>query len=210
MRRLLLLLCFFPVFALGQAVHLRPYGVPTTVDFVLYDVSTGALDVDEVDGGAEITADCNETPTNPITNDFVDEGSFYSIALTAGEMSCARVVLTVAATDTNVVVIETYGHPSSQHPVMGVGTLRCEINTAFFAGSTTTLACILTDLGGTSVTQATGDLEGKMITIMTGADVREGRFISDTTWDGANSELRLTLSRALPSTQADAVLAIIQ
>ncbi len=89
------------------------YGVAVTIDFVLYNTD-GTLDVNEVDGGAEITADCDGTPTNPITNDFVDEGAFYSIALTAGEASCARITLTIAATDTNVVVIPTFGNASAQ------------------------------------------------------------------------------------------------
>ena len=88
--------------------------------------------------------------------------------------------------------------------------LNCEVNTANFAGSTTTLACILTDTAGSSVTQATSDLLGKAITITSGADIRETRYINSTTWDGTNSELQITLDSALPSTQADAVTAIIQ
>jgi hypothetical protein len=88
--------------------------------------------------------------------------------------------------------------------------LNCEVNTANFAGSTTTLACILTDLNGGAVTQATGDLEGLQIVVTSGAQIREARFINDTTWDGANSELQLQLSRALPGTLADAVTVVIR
>jgi len=88
--------------------------------------------------------------------------------------------------------------------------LNCEVNTANFAGSTTTLACILTDLNGGAVTQASGDLEGLQIVVTSGAQIREARFINDTTWDGANSELQLQLSRALPGTLADAVTVVIR
>lgn len=88
--------------------------------------------------------------------------------------------------------------------------LNCEVNTANFAGDASNFACILTDLGGSPVTQATGDLEGLQIVVTSGAEIREARFINDTTWDGANSELQLQLSRALPGTLADAVTVIIR
>lgn len=88
--------------------------------------------------------------------------------------------------------------------------VNCTVNTANFAGSTTTVACILTDRDDGAITAASGDLEGRELLILSGAQIYEGRFINDTTWDGANSELRLTLSRALPGTLADAVTAIIR
>ena len=93
--------------------------------------------------------------------------------------------------------------------VMGT-FLNCEVNTLNFAGSSTTLACILTDLDSSPVTQASDDLEGLQILVTSGADIREARFINNTVWDGANSELQLTISRALPATQADAVTVIIR
>lgn len=88
--------------------------------------------------------------------------------------------------------------------------INCTVNTAFFAGSTTTVACILTDRDAGAITAASNDLEGRELLILSGAQIYEGRFITDTTWDAANSELRLTLSRALPGTLADAVTAIIR
>ncbi len=88
--------------------------------------------------------------------------------------------------------------------------LNCEVNTANFAGSTSTFACILTDLGAGAVTQASNDLEGLQIVVTSGAQIREARFINDTTWDVANSELQMTLSRALPATLADAVTVIVR
>lgn len=88
--------------------------------------------------------------------------------------------------------------------------INCTVNTAFFAGSTTTVACILTDRDGGAITAASNDLEGRELLVLSGAQIYEGRYITDSTWDGANSELRLTLSRALPGTLADAVTAIIR
>lgn len=88
--------------------------------------------------------------------------------------------------------------------------VNCEVNTANFAGSTTTVACVLTNRADGAITAASGDLEGRELLILSGAQLYEGRFINDSTWDAANSELRLTLSRALPGTLADAVTAIIR
>lgn len=87
---------------------------------------------------------------------------------------------------------------------------NCEVNTANFAGSTTTVACIVRDRNDNPITSATDKLEGRELLILTGAEAGEGRFINATTWDATNSELRLTLSRALPGTLADAVTALIR
>lgn len=97
-----------------------------------------------------------------------------------------------------------------QTALADAAVVNCVVNTANFAGSSTTVACILTDRDGGAITAASGDLEGKELLVLSGAQIYEGRFINDSTWDGANSELRLTLSRALPGTLADAVTAIIR
>lgn len=97
-----------------------------------------------------------------------------------------------------------------QQTLADAAVINCTVNTANFAGSTTTVACILTDRDAGAITAASNDLEGRELLILSGAQIYEGRFITDTTWDGANSELRLTLSRALPGTLADAVTAIIR
>lgn len=103
----------------AQGVYQARYGVARTFDFVLYNTD-GTLDVDEVDGGAEVTLDCNGTPTNPVTNDFADEGSFYSIAFTAAEMACSpRLTVTIGATDANVFFIDTTPHGAFHHQVIG-------------------------------------------------------------------------------------------
>lgn len=88
--------------------------------------------------------------------------------------------------------------------------VRCTVNTANFAGSTTTAACLITDFDSNPLTGATGDLEGKEFLVLSGAQIYEARYINDTTWDAVNSELQLTLSRALPDALADAVTAVIR
>jgi len=98
-------------FALAEAWPVAEYGVAKTFYFKLYNTD-GTLDVDEADGGAEVTVDCDGTPATA-TNDFADEGAFYSIALTAAEMQCGVVVLTIAATDTEVFIVPTSGNASA-------------------------------------------------------------------------------------------------
>ncbi len=347
MKKLLFFVLTFVVgLAHAAAVHEHQYGVGGTFNFELYNTD-GTLDVDEVDGGAEVSVACDESAEGTATNDFVDEGTFYSITLTVAELTCARVTVVVAATDTNVFYVETYGDLSAQDKSRGVASgiaqasttttiklaaatnsadnyfvgkpvcitegtgagqcrlitiwvqstdvatvhavwdltpstdsgyivqsgyqdflstaagvidanvasfdanvidsaatdstflaeinaeadtalvdydaatgteldllnqtfLNCEVNTANFAGSTSTFACILTDLASGAVTQASNDLEGLQIVVTSGAQIREARFINDTTWDGVNSELQMTISRALPATLADAVTVIVR
>jgi hypothetical protein len=117
MEKLWLLLLFMPFCALAD-VHLARYGVASTFNFVLYNAD-GSLADTEADSGTEVSISCNEGAETTATNDFADEGTFYSIVLTAAEMQCARITVVIAATDTNVFHVETYGHPSSQHPLMG-------------------------------------------------------------------------------------------
>jgi hypothetical protein len=89
-------------------VHIRPINAATTVDFKLYNAD-GTLDVDEVDSGTEVSVSCAGGAETTAASDFVDEGNFYSIALSQAEMNCARVTVVVAATTTEVFHIETFG-----------------------------------------------------------------------------------------------------
>jgi hypothetical protein len=89
------------------------------------------------------------------------------------------------------------------------GAVTCEVNTAFFAGSSDSFACILTTLAGASITTdvQSGDFAGALIKVQTGAQSYEPRGIRATTWDGANNELRITdLDRNLPATLSDGVI----
>ena len=89
--------------------------------------------------------------------------------------------------------------------------LVCTIDTATFAGSTTTVGCDLTDVYGAVVTSATGRLTGKELCVTSGAQMRECRFIGATTaWNGTTNELEITLTRPMPATLADTVTAIIK
>jgi hypothetical protein len=126
MKKLLWALIFLPVAALAD-VHTAKYGVESTFNFVLYNAD-GTLDDDEADGGTEVSVACDEGAETTATNDFADEGTFYSITLTAAEMQCARVAVVVAATDTNIFFVETYGHASSQNPDIDPATAQADLD----------------------------------------------------------------------------------
>ncbi len=118
MQRLLIAaLAALVTFAANADVWQAEYGVARSFDFELYN-SDGTLDVDEADGGTEVTLDCNGTPATA-TNDFADEGSYYSISLTAAELQCERITVTVGATLTSVFHIQTYGNASAFNETLG-------------------------------------------------------------------------------------------
>jgi len=124
------LLALFIGVAEAQQRFDRAYGVATTIDFVLFEAD-GGLDVDEVDGdntGAseEVTCEGNEATQGGVADSsFVDEGSYYSLALTATEMSFARIECTVVSTaEVEVLLIETNGNASAQHPVFPANVLQ--------------------------------------------------------------------------------------
>jgi hypothetical protein len=102
--------------ALAEVWQAR-YGVAETFNFKLYNAD-GTLDVDEADGGTEVSLSCNEGAETTATNDFADEGTFYSIALTASEMQCERIAVVIAATTTEVFFIQTFGNASALTPSM--------------------------------------------------------------------------------------------
>ncbi len=113
LKKLLVLVAAFSVTTVHAEWHASvEYGVAETVYFKLYNTD-GTLDVDEVDGGAEVSLVCDGGAAATATNDFVDEGSQYSLALTAAELQCEVLAVEVAATDLNVFFVPTHGNASA-------------------------------------------------------------------------------------------------
>jgi hypothetical protein len=129
-------------FCVSAEVWQAEYGVSRSFDFKLYNAD-GTLDTDEVDSGTEVTVDCNGTPATA-TNDYADEGSFYSIVLTAAELQCERTTVTIAATTTEVFFIQTFGGASAFNETVG-WTAAARTLTALDEDSTTL------DLDATSI-----------------------------------------------------------
>jgi hypothetical protein len=137
MKKLLFLLTIFAAsdaFACERVTRL--YNTATTVDFCLFitDATVGAI---KVENAAHASGDTyimkDEAAEANTTNGFVDEGSCYSIALTATEMQAARIVLNVEDQGTKAwadacVIIETYGNASAQHGIPGVNIVSSDIS----------------------------------------------------------------------------------
>ncbi len=103
-----------------QGVHLRKYGVEATIDFEVYGITGVDLKADWVPANADCEIMKDGGAPTACTNTAVDEGSTFSIVLTATEMQAARLVLKVVDAATKVIldkvlVIETYGNASAQH-----------------------------------------------------------------------------------------------
>jgi len=103
-----------------QGVHLRKYGAQTTIDFEVYETDGVDLRTDWVPAQADCEVMKDGGVSTMCTNTATDEGSTYSIVLTATEMEAARIVLKVVDAAAKVfldkvVMIETYGNASAQH-----------------------------------------------------------------------------------------------
>lgn len=108
-----LILALLGVSTIARAdVFEATYGVAKVFPFWLYNAD-GTFDVDEADGGTEVALSCNQGAETTATNDFVDEGSHYSISLTAAELQCQTVVVVVNATVVGGFIIQTEGHASA-------------------------------------------------------------------------------------------------
>lgn len=104
-----------------MAALLRKYNAATTINFELFEVDGVDLRVDAVHVAGDTKIMKDEGAEADTGSGFVDEGQGYSIALTATEMTAARVVVYVVdLTATKVwldrtIVIETYGNAAAQH-----------------------------------------------------------------------------------------------
>lgn len=100
---------------------LRKYGVAATINFPLLQTDGVDFRIDAVHAAGDTKIMKDEGAEANTANAFVDEGTGYSIAVSAAELTAARVVIYIvdqtgpkAWLDT-AIVIETYGHASAQH-----------------------------------------------------------------------------------------------
>lgn len=105
-------------FTASADIYQAQYGVAKVFPFWLYNAD-GTLDVDEADGGTEVSLSCNQGAETTATNDFVDEGTHYSISLTAAELQCQTVAVIVNATVVGGFIIQTHGHASAFNVTSG-------------------------------------------------------------------------------------------
>lgn len=105
---------------MSQSTHLREYGVETTINFELYEVDGVDFRVNAVDAGGDCSIMTDEEAEVVCDNDFTDEGTGYSLVVSAGEMSGARIIVYIVDSATKVwldkaIILETYGHALAMH-----------------------------------------------------------------------------------------------
>jgi hypothetical protein len=125
-----------------QGPYLRKYGVQTTINFTLFEVDGVDFRVDAVDAGSDCSIMKDEGAENTCTNDFVDEGTGYSLVLTATEMQAARIIVYIKDSATKVwldesIAIETYGNASATH-AFDLDTALQSVNTTQIEGADAT------------------------------------------------------------------------
>lgn len=107
------------------AHFLRPFGQATTLDFALHELDGVDLRVDATFAAGDVVLSADEGAEGNVGTLPTDEGTGYSLPLTAAELTAARLIIyLVDQTIPNVwlpdhLIVETYGHPDSQHPNIG-------------------------------------------------------------------------------------------
>ena len=124
-----------------QGPFLREYGTATTVNFHLFEVDGVDFRVDAAHAAGDTVIMKDEGAEANTSNGFTDEGTGYSLALTATEMQAARIVIYVIdQTATKVwlddtIVIETYGNASAQHEVFPADVQQINATEVLGAGT---------------------------------------------------------------------------
>jgi hypothetical protein len=180
--------------------YLRKYATATTIDFELYKLDGTGLKVDAASATHDIKIMKDEGAEADTTADaFVDEGQGYSLALTATEMTAARVVIYIVDLSApqvwldKVLIIETYAHASAQH---ADGAVDAKIGTITNTGGTATIGAALGDVANSTVatrlTNAQTDLNKIGTITNTGGTATLGAALGDV----ANSTVAVRLTNA--------------
>ena len=107
---------------MSQGVHLRKYGVEAKVNFELYDLDGVDMNTGAASASGDINIMRDEAAEEQLDADaFVDEGTGYSLVLSAAEMNAARVIVYIIDQTgpkdwlDKAIIVETYGNASAQH-----------------------------------------------------------------------------------------------
>lgn len=121
-------------------IFLRKYGVETKVDFALYKLDGTGLKTDAASASGDVNLFRDEGATEQLDADaFVDEGTVYSITLSAAEMTAARIIVTIVDQSgpqvwlDKTLIVETYGNASAQH-VFDLGTATQSVSVTQIGG----------------------------------------------------------------------------
>ena len=167
-----------------QSVILRKYGEEATVDFSLFGIDGINFKVDAASATGDITINRDEAGVETLDADaFVDEGTGYSLVLSAAEMAAKRIHVHIVDQGTKVwldtgFVVETYGNASAMHifdldvamqdvnviQVSGDATAADNLELMYdgtgYAGGTIVLQSDMTKIHGTAITETATQLAG--------------------------------------------------
>jgi len=125
-----------------QGPFLRKYGVETTINFQLYETDGASFQTGAAHAAGDSVIMKDEGAEANTTNAFTDEGTGYSLVLSATEMQAARIVVYVADQTSpaiwidEAIVVETYGNASAMH-AFDLDTATQDVNVAQISGDTT-------------------------------------------------------------------------
>lgn len=142
-------------------IYLRKYGVEATVNFELYELDGTDLVATAASASGDINLIRDEDAEEELDADaFVDEGIVYSLVVSATEMGAKRITIYIIDQSTpkiwldKVLIIETYGNASAQHP-FDLGTaataMRGTDSAALASSWTAALATILANFSATRI-----------------------------------------------------------
>lgn len=132
----------------------RKYGVAQTLDFVLFEADGVDFRVDAAHAAGDTVISKDEGAQTNTTNGFTDEGSYYSIVLTATEMQAARIMVPISdQTATKVwlddyLVVETYGNASAQNAIDFDDAVRAGLTALPNADADAAGGLVISDAGG--------------------------------------------------------------
>jgi len=125
--------------ALAIQKEARKYGEATTIDFPLYDSnSPHRLLVNAVSAAGDCQISKNESQWGVVDANFIDRGSFYSIALSATEMTATRIFVTIIDQSApglwmdHAISIDTASDTNHLTTQMAIAALPTAVHTALF------------------------------------------------------------------------------
>lgn len=132
---------------------LRKYGESAIINFTLFETDGVDFKTDAAHASGDTKIMKDEGAEANTTNGFTDEGTGYSLVLTAAEMQAARIVVYVVDQSTKAwldeaIVIETYGNASAQH-AFDLDTATQDVNVTQISGDSTAADNVEADYDGT-------------------------------------------------------------